>query len=108
MEAIGPVLVALSLPLLLRWIPPNPIYGFRVPATCRNPSVWYDGNALAARHLIALGLLMVVLEFVLPVSVRNVTLRVVGIGGLVLVTLFDWRTVNRWERERQQPVVRRN
>ena len=30
MEAIGPVLNVLSWPLLLRWIPPNPIYGFRV------------------------------------------------------------------------------
>ena len=29
----GLVLVAISLPLLLRRIPPNPFYGLRVPAT---------------------------------------------------------------------------
>lgn len=102
MEALGPALIVLSLPLLLRWVPPNPIYGFRVPATCRNRSVWYDGNALAARHMIALGVLMVALEFVLPLSARNLILRVIGFGGLALIVVGDWRTVNRWERERRQ------
>lgn len=28
MEAIGPVLMLLSVPLMLRWIPPNRFYGF--------------------------------------------------------------------------------
>jgi hypothetical protein len=51
MEAIGPVLIVLSIPLMLRWVPPNRFYGFRVTATCSNRSVWYDANALSARHL---------------------------------------------------------
>jgi hypothetical protein len=58
MDAIGPVLVVLSIPLILRWVPRNRFFGFRVPATGANESVWYDANALCGRHLLLLGLLM--------------------------------------------------
>jgi uncharacterized membrane protein len=102
MEAIGPLLIVLSIPLVLRWVPQNRIYGFRIPPTGRSKSVWYDANALCARHMILLGLLMVVLEFVLPLSVRNQTLRAVAVVGLVSITVMDWRTASRWERERSR------
>src|SRR5262245_44098724 len=102
MEALGPVLIVLSIPLFFRWIPPNRVYGFRTPATCANPSVWYDANALAGQHLLVLGLVMVALEFVLPVSARSLTLSTIGSVGLVLIIVADWRTANRWRREREQ------
>lgn len=100
MEAIGPVLVLVSIPLMLRWIPQNRIYGFRIPATLRNKSVWYDANALCARHFFLLGLFLVLLEFALPSSIRTQTLRLTALAGLVAITAVDWRTANRWERER--------
>jgi uncharacterized membrane protein len=102
MEAIGPVLVLASIPLILRWIPQNRIFGFRVPATLRNKSVWYDANALSGRHLFLLGLFMVLLEFALPPSIRTWTLRFTAIAGLVVITVVDWKTANRWERERRR------
>lgn len=101
MEAIGPLLVLLSIPSMFRWIPRNRVYGFRVAATLADASVWYDVNALAARHMMALGLLMVALELLLPLSMRIVVLRVVGVAGLVLITVADWRVANRLLRERQ-------
>ena len=100
MEAIGPALVLLSIPLMLRWVPPNRIYGFRIPATLRNKSVWYDANALCARHFFLLGLILVVLKFTLPPSMRTQTLRLTALAGLALIIVVDWRTANRWERER--------
>lgn len=99
MEAIGPILIILSFPFLLRWVPQNRVFGFRVPATLRNKKVWYDANALCARHYLLLGLVMVGLEFVLPLSMRNTTLQVVALVGLVAITAADWRTANRWDRE---------
>jgi len=33
MEAIGPVLIVVSIPLILRWVPRNRFYGLRIPAT---------------------------------------------------------------------------
>jgi hypothetical protein len=47
------------------------------------------------------GLFLVLLEFVLPVSVRIGTLRVVATVGFATIIVFDWRTANRWERERR-------
>jgi hypothetical protein len=101
MEAIGPVLVLLSLPLMFRWVPPNRFFGLRIPSTLRNRSVWYDANALSARHLFSLGLFLVLLEFVLPRSIRIEALRVIASIGFASIIIFDWRTANRWERERR-------
>src|SRR5688572_2710664 len=100
MEAVGPVLILLSIPLLLRWVPRNWVYGFRIAATLRSDAVWYDANALFARHALLLGLLMVALEFTLPPSIRISTLRAVALIGLVAIVVADWRTANRWARER--------
>ena len=100
MEAIGPVLIVFSIPLIFRWIPPNRFFGLRVPATRGDRSVWYDANALVGRHMVALGLVMVLLEFVLPASSRIVVLRVVGTIGFAIMIVVDWRTANRWRHER--------
>jgi uncharacterized membrane protein len=104
-EAIGPILILLSFPFLFRWVPQNRFYGFRVPATCRNKSVWYDANVLFARHAIALGALLIVLEFIVPARALVMTLRLVAIVGLLAICIVDWRTANRWERERSTPLA---
>lgn len=101
MEAIGPVLIVLSIPLIMRWVPPNRFYGLRIPATCGNTSVWYDANALCGRHMLQLGALMVALEFVLPGSMRVPVLATIGWVGFIAITALDWRTANRWRRERE-------
>ena len=106
MEAIGPLLVLLSIPLILRWVPRNRFYGFRIPSTLANDSIWYDANALSGRHMLILGLLMVALEFVLPSTLRIPVLRTIGIVGVAAFIVADWRTANRWRRERQNSLNR--
>ena len=100
MEALGPVLVVMSIPLLLRRVPRNYVYGFRTAATLRSDAVWYDANALFARHASLLGLLMIALEFIVPLSLRNFTLAAVALSGLTVIVARDWRTATRWDRER--------
>ena len=105
MEALGPLLLVLSVPLMLRWVPRNRLYGFRVAATLRDDAVWYEVNASAGRQSVMLGALMlgalmVALEFVLPLSLRKGTLSTVGVVGLVLITTIGWRRANRLARER--------
>lgn len=103
MEALGPVFIVLSIPLIFRWVPRNYIYGFRIAATLANDSVWYDANALSGRHLFLLGVVMVALDFLLKGNARIVTLRTVAIVGLAAIVIADWRTANRWRRERESP-----
>ena len=55
----GSLLISLSIPLYLGKIPPNPIYGFRVPKTLDNPKLWYKVNRYSARFLILTGVLSV-------------------------------------------------
>lgn len=100
MEALGPLLLVLSVPLMLRWVPRNRLYGFRVAATLHDDAVWYEVNASAGRPSIILGALMVALEFVLHLSVRNGTLSTVGVVGLVLIATIGWRRANQLARER--------
>jgi uncharacterized membrane protein len=104
MEAIGIVLIVSSVPLLLRWVPRNRFFGLRIPATLRDESIWYDANALCARHLLVLGFLLVTLEFVLSPSVRVPILRVIATAGFVGIIIAAWRTANRWARERSSGI----
>jgi uncharacterized membrane protein len=43
---------ATSVPLALRLIPPNPVYGFRTRFTRSDPRVWYDANAFVGRLMV--------------------------------------------------------
>jgi hypothetical protein len=95
MEALGPVLILLSIPLVFRWVPRNRLYGFRVGATLRHDVVWYDVNAHSARQMLILGAVMVALEFVLPVALRNQLLSALAVIGLVAITVINWRRANR-------------
>jgi hypothetical protein len=97
--ALGPVLILASIPLLFGWIPRNRLYGFRVAATLRHDSVWYDVNARSARHFLLLGAVMVALEFVLPRPLRPVILSTVAVVGLAVAAILNWRYANRLARQ---------
>ncbi len=50
--AVAGVLALVAVPLALRKVPPNRIYGFRTPATLQNEKIWYRANALFGRDMI--------------------------------------------------------
>ena len=52
----GLLLAGLSVPLILGKIPPNGLYGFRIPATIENPQLWYKVNAYSGKRLLVVGL----------------------------------------------------
>jgi uncharacterized membrane protein len=51
----GSLLILLSIPLILRKIPPNPFYGFRIRWTMEDPELWYSVNAYVANWLVIVG-----------------------------------------------------
>jgi uncharacterized membrane protein len=51
----GILLVLISLPLLLKKIPPNPVYGFRLSPALDDRRIWYATNAHSAKRLMLAG-----------------------------------------------------
>jgi len=51
------VFALISLPLILRKVPPNPVYGYRTRATLADEALWYDANAYFGRKFLLASLL---------------------------------------------------
>ena len=55
-EYVAPLLafvtIALSIPLVLRKIPPNVIYGVRTRKTLSDPRIWYEANYRGGKDLL--------------------------------------------------------
>lgn len=75
------VIVALSIPLILRWVPPNGFYGFRVRRTLDDPTLWYAANAFAGWALLVSGVASGVFAMICPARLLSMP----GLGGFVLV-----------------------
>src|SRR4030042_5331588 len=90
----GLLLAALSVPLILQKIPPNGLYGFRIPSTLENPSLWYKVNAYAGRRFLVVGLGTAVGSIVLYfITIPNVDEYAMSSLGLFLA-LFLWGIIN--------------
>jgi SdpI/YfhL protein family len=86
----GLVLAGLSIPLILHRIPPNGLYGFRLPVTMSNPDLWYKVNEYSGwRFLVAgLGTVIgaVILYFITGLSVDTYAMSCLG----VFLAFFLW------------------
>jgi uncharacterized membrane protein len=97
----GLLLAALSVPLILRRIGPNPLYGFRVKRTLEDPAVWYPVNAYAAKRLLVVGLVIsvsgILLFFVpgvdlLVYALANAGIAFVGLSSAVIQSFLYLRS----------------
>ncbi|WP_243318948.1 SdpI family protein [Geothrix paludis] len=51
------VLAALALPLAVRWVRPNPLYGVRIHRSLQNERLWFKTNTFGGWLLVAVALL---------------------------------------------------
>ena len=69
------VFAVIAIPLILRKVPRNVIYGFRIKATLENDFVWYEANAYFGELFLISStisaLLMIFLYFSDIVSMQN-------------------------------------
>ncbi len=64
------VIAVVSIPLILKVVPPNHIYGFRTPSTLANRELWYRANVFAGwAFLIA--------------AIASIVLVASGVGGVL-------------------------
>ena len=96
------VLISLTVPLILRKIPPNGLYGFRVPRTLRDPVVWYEANAYAGKCLLGAGVAILVgapaLFFLVPGLDKDayaIACAVVSLLALGVAVTLSFRFLNR-------------
>jgi uncharacterized membrane protein len=79
----GLLLAGLSIPLILKKIKPNGLYGFRVPQTLDNPKVWYEVNQYSGKWLLVGGIAIVIAAiglYLLPgISVDGYALAILGV-----------------------------
>jgi uncharacterized membrane protein len=101
------LLIGLSVPLILRRVKPNYLYGLRVPSTFADEFVWYEANARSGRDLFALGFVGLVLALS-PIVDREMPLIVYAVGngivvgaGAIGITIIGWLRANRLLKERR-------
>jgi uncharacterized membrane protein len=84
----GSLLILLSIPLILRKIPPNPVYGFRTGWTMGDPELWYSVNAYAGKWLVFVGSCSILGSVGLAL-IPGMTLDVYAFGNLgIFVAAF--------------------
>jgi len=44
--------ILIAIPLILRRVPPNPVYGFRTRTTLADENIWYATNAYFGRNFV--------------------------------------------------------
>jgi uncharacterized membrane protein len=90
----GLLLAGLSVPLILQKIPPNGIYGFRLPSTPKDPQLWYTINAFAGKRLLMVGLgtafAAIILFYTTHQNVNHYALNCLG----VFLALSLWAIIS--------------
>lgn len=94
---VGLLFISLSIPMVLRQVPPNGIYGFRVHRTLEDPVVWYEANAYSGRTMIWAGVATIITAIILALipGIRDISYVALVVGVmLVSVTVslvLSWR-----------------
>lgn len=107
---VGLLFCCLAIPLMLRRVPPNGLYGLRVRATFADPGVWYEANARFGRDFFILGLGQIALALALPIVWPNITAETFDYGnmafllsGVLATGVIGVRRANRLLRSRARP-----
>lgn len=88
----GLLFIGLAQPLIKRRIPPNGIYGFRMPDAFSSDAVWYAVNEYSARLLRMLGVVVlisipVLLAMELPGMFFGLSMTVIVLAGTAVVVI---------------------
>ncbi len=93
---LGLLFIGLSIPMVLRKIPPNSWYGWRTPKAYESPEIWYEINRYAGRDFLVMGAVQVIYNVLLlclwglmsnPVELLVVIGNVVLLGGGTIVII---------------------
>jgi hypothetical protein len=89
------LLVIISVPLILRLVPPNGMYGFRTGATRSTPAIWYQANAFMGWALSVAAIASATLLVVLPMTAKRWMLWAVFFGPLAAAIALSFSYLQR-------------
>jgi uncharacterized membrane protein len=83
-EYLAPLLavvnIAISIPLILRKIPPNVLYGFRTKKTLSDSRIWYEANAIGGKYLVVASIVTILCWVVVAMLFERNTASLIDIG----------------------------
>lgn len=97
---LGLLMAALSVPMIQRWIKPNPFYGFRTPKAFKSDAIWYEINAYSGRRLFIAGLVIALAAVLfalipnLPLDLYSILLLLVLVIAMTLTMIQSLRHLN--------------
>lgn len=100
--ACGCLFAALAIPLMLRKVPRNVVYGFRTRTTLSSDEIWYDANAHFGRGLLVASIVSIVAIIVLyPLNLAPLTFLNLSIATLVVPSAIATLATFRYLRDRR-------
>ncbi|MBD3369861.1 hypothetical protein GF402_05800 [Candidatus Fermentibacteria bacterium] len=88
------VMIPVGVPMMLRKIKPNVIYGFRTRKTLSDQTVWYEANAYAGKAMVIAGMVSLVGLLVLYLLRDSFGIWMFNILGWVAVLVpLAWMTI---------------
>ena len=90
-----------SVPLILRQVPRNPVYGYRTRLTLSNDKIWYEANAYFSWRFLVAGVLSACAALLLYDwrSLSPEAFMKVSIALLVVPVAFAWPLTVRFVHE---------
>jgi len=98
---VGLLFIGLGIPLILRKVPPNHWYGFRLSKRVYEPDIWYPLNEYGGKLMVLIGAAMTGLGvgiYVVPgvqESVYIIAGPVILLLGVVVMTVLAYRRLRR-------------
>jgi len=89
------LLILISIPLILRAVPPNGIYGFRTAMTQSSSTIWYQANAFMGWALAISSMISGVTLIALPTRVRRWVLWVTFLVPLAAAIVASFAYLNQ-------------
>ncbi len=85
---MGLLFIAISIPLVLRMIPMNGLYGFRIPKAFISAELWYDINAYGGKQMILWSFIMIAVSiagfFLVNAPASLMALLAASVGPVVI------------------------
>jgi uncharacterized membrane protein len=85
---VGLVLIGISVPLILRKVPPNSFYGCRTRKTLSDPKIWYEANQISGKDFCTSGAIVLVASLLMLLFGKNLNTNF-AVVTLVMVLLLS-------------------